>query len=59
MRDYVIAGAGIGLAAATKYTGGITLLCLLAAFAADASGGSLARLAPPAGGARDRAWARS
>ena len=29
-RDYVIAGVGIGLAAATKYTGGITLLCLLA-----------------------------
>ena len=29
MRDYAIAGAGIGLAAATKYTGGITILCLL------------------------------
>jgi hypothetical protein len=36
--DYVIAGIGIGLAAATKYTGGITLLCLLAAAASAASG---------------------
>ena len=43
LRDYVIAGVGIGLAAATKYTGGITLLCLLAAFVCDAAGGSLAR----------------
>jgi hypothetical protein len=40
-RDYVIAGVGIGLAAATKYTGGVTLLCLLGAFASDAAGGSL------------------
>jgi len=38
-RDYVIAGVGIGLAAATKYTGGITVLCLLAAFVCDAVGG--------------------
>jgi len=38
-RDYVIAGLGIGLAAATKYTGGITVLCLLAAFVCDAVGG--------------------
>ncbi len=37
--DYVIAGVGIGLAVATKYTGGITLLCLLAAFIVDATGG--------------------
>ncbi len=36
-RDYVVAGIGIGLAAATKYTGGITLLCLLAAFFCDAA----------------------
>lgn len=36
-RDYLIAGAGIGLAAATKYTGGITSLCLLAAAASDAA----------------------
>ena len=40
-RDYVISGLGIGLAAATKYTAGITVLCLLAAFASDAGGGSL------------------
>jgi hypothetical protein len=38
--DYAIAGVGIGLAAATKYTGGITLLCLLGAFACDATGGA-------------------
>jgi hypothetical protein len=41
MRDYAVAGAGIGLGAATKYTGGITMLCLLAAFVTDASGGSM------------------
>ena len=41
MRDYAIAGAGVGLAAATKYTGGITILCLLTAFVTDASGGSM------------------
>jgi Dolichyl-phosphate-mannose-protein mannosyltransferase len=35
LRDYLIAGAGIGLAAATKYTGGITLVCLLAAALCD------------------------
>jgi hypothetical protein len=40
LRDYVIAGLGLGLAAATKYTGGITLLCLLAAFVSDGSGGA-------------------
>ncbi len=40
-RDYAVAGVGIGLAAATKYTGGITLLCLLGATASDAAGGSL------------------
>ena len=40
-RDYALAGVGIGLAAATKYTGGITLLCLLGAAASDAAGGSL------------------
>ncbi len=39
--DYAVAGISIGLASATKYTGGITLLCLLAAFAADAAGGKL------------------
>jgi hypothetical protein len=40
-RDYAIAGLGIGLAAATKYTGGVTLVCLLGAFVSDAAGGSL------------------
>ena len=40
-RDYAVAGIGIGLAAATKYTGGITLLCLLGATASDAAAGSL------------------
>ena len=38
-RDYVISGVAIGLAAATKYTGGITLLCLLGAAVADGYGG--------------------
>lgn len=37
LRDYALAGTGIGLAAATKYTGGITLLCLLAACGYDAT----------------------
>ena len=32
-RDYALAGVGVGLAAAFKYTGGITLVCLLGAFA--------------------------
>jgi dolichyl-phosphate-mannose-protein mannosyltransferase len=40
-RDYAVAGVGIGLAAATKYTGGITLFCLLGAAASDAAAGSL------------------
>lgn len=35
-RDYALAGLGVGLAAATKYTAGIVLLCLLGAFVADA-----------------------
>jgi len=35
MRDYVIAGLGVGIAAATKYTGGIVLLPLLAATGAQ------------------------
>jgi hypothetical protein len=38
-RDYVVAGIGVGFAAATKYTGGITLLCLVAAFVCDGAGG--------------------
>jgi 4-amino-4-deoxy-L-arabinose transferase-like glycosyltransferase len=39
-RDYAVAGIGIGLAAATKYTGGITLVCLLAASLCDGLDGS-------------------
>jgi Dolichyl-phosphate-mannose-protein mannosyltransferase len=39
-RDYVLAGVGIGLAAATKYTGGVTAVCLLGAFACDAASGA-------------------
>jgi hypothetical protein len=39
-RDYVLAGVGIGLAAATKYTGGVTIVCLLGAFVADAVAGA-------------------
>ena len=39
-RDYVIAGIGIGLAAATKYTGGITVVCLVAAAVCDGAGGA-------------------
>ncbi|MDQ6817721.1 MAG: glycosyltransferase family 39 protein [Actinomycetota bacterium] len=34
-RDYLMAGLGVGLAAATKYTGGITLVCLLGAVVCD------------------------
>jgi hypothetical protein len=50
-RDYAIAGIGIGLAAATKYTGGITLLCLLAACVCDAAGESVWRSLRRLGGA--------
>jgi hypothetical protein len=45
MRDYLVAGAGVGLAAATKYTGGITLLCLAAAFLSDSASGAFWRTA--------------
>ncbi|HEY2258599.1 MAG TPA: glycosyltransferase family 39 protein [Solirubrobacteraceae bacterium] len=44
-RDYVIAGVAIGLAAATKYTGGVTLVCLLAAAVCDGWGGGGATIA--------------
>ncbi|HSO97959.1 MAG TPA: glycosyltransferase family 39 protein [Solirubrobacteraceae bacterium] len=42
-RDYLVAGAGIGLAAATKYTGGITAVCLLGAWAGAAAAGGYRR----------------
>lgn len=42
MWDYVLAGIGFGLAAATKYTGGITLACLLAAAAGHGARDSFA-----------------
>jgi len=38
LSDYLIAGVGVGLAAATKYTGGITMLCLLVAAICNAVG---------------------
>jgi hypothetical protein len=38
-RDYVLAGVGCGLAAATKYTGAITFVCLLAACLTDGLSG--------------------
>jgi hypothetical protein len=37
--DYAVAGIGIGLASATKYTGGIVLVCMLGAFICDAARG--------------------
>jgi len=39
-RDYVLAGVGIGLAAATKYTGGVMAVCLLAAAICDGAAGT-------------------
>ncbi|MGA9858588.1 MAG: glycosyltransferase family 39 protein, partial [Solirubrobacteraceae bacterium] len=44
-REYVLAGVGVGLAAATKYTGGITALCVLLAALCDASTGAPGRSA--------------
>ncbi len=39
-RDYVLAGVGIGLAGATKYTGAITAVCLVAAAICDGAAGT-------------------
>ena len=39
-RDYVLSGVGIGLAAATKYTGGVMAVCLLAAAICDGAAGT-------------------
>ncbi len=41
VRDYLLAGVGLGLACATKYTAGIVLVPLLAAFALRSGGRSL------------------
>ena len=53
--DYALAGAGLGLACATKYTGGIVLLPLLAA--ASVGAGQSAR--GGSAGSRSRACWRS
>jgi hypothetical protein len=42
-REYILAGIGIGLAAATKYTGGVVVVCLLGAFICDATSGAAAQ----------------
>ncbi|MGH2914974.1 MAG: ArnT family glycosyltransferase [Solirubrobacteraceae bacterium] len=39
-REYALAGVGIGLAAATKYTGGVISVCLLAAALCDGAAGA-------------------
>ncbi len=46
-RDYALGGLGIGLAAATKYTGGVMLICLLFAALCDGAEDS-----PPRAGLR-------
>ncbi len=61
-RDYLLAGVGLGLGCATKYTAGVVLLPLLAAAAAQYLAPTPRRMAPgsPGGSAarRDRAPAR-
>ncbi len=42
-RDYALSGLGIGLAAATKYTGGVMLFCLIFAALCDGAEDTLAR----------------
>ncbi len=42
-RDYALSGVGIGLAAATKYTGGVMLFCLVFAALCDGAEDSLVR----------------
>ena len=42
-RDYVIAGLGLGIAAATKYTGGAVVLALIAAALVQLAGGGAGR----------------
>ncbi len=49
-RDYALAGLGIGLGAATKYTAGIVLLALVAAVAIRALGDDRARQRRPLAG---------
>jgi hypothetical protein len=44
-RDYVLAGIGVGIGAATKYTGGFTAFCLVVAAVCDAADGSVAQAA--------------
>jgi hypothetical protein len=46
MRDYALAGVGLGLGCATKYTAGIVVLPLLAAAACQSEGGAGGRRPP-------------